>query len=271
MSLRISWSSLRTHMECKQMGHLQRSGKKATLGNTRAFFAGTVTDRVVRDWLLNDAENNLGGMPDMVESIMEREKDLIDAGEGVMLWKDREDKAKVLKECIEAVTKIEPALIKHVLPYEYQPDFSFNAPLNLPHPDGGMEPVIINGFMDILVRNDKGEYGVWDVKHTRDDSYWRKTAGQLGFYDLAILLNFGAPTFVTGLLQPLCKEQVKPVPLSADSRSMMMLSVVNMATDVWKEDREPRVDNKLCGYCNVKHACTKFKPVMVNGRERIAF
>lgn len=51
MVMRISWSQLRTHEECKQRGFLQRTGHKSVLDNQRVFFPGTVTDRVVRDWL----------------------------------------------------------------------------------------------------------------------------------------------------------------------------------------------------------------------------
>lgn len=272
MTLRISWSGLRTHEECKQKGFLTRTGKKATLEDTRNFFPGNVTDRVVRDWLNGDPEHNQGMMPEMVAAVIDREREKILSDGGVMKWKDREDRSRVEKDCIEAVTKIEPALLKYVVPFEYQPDFKFQAPVTLPHPDGGMESVLLIGFMDIIVRDDKGRWWVWDVKHTRDDGYWRKTVGQLGFYDLAVELMFGQPTIRTGLLQPLCKKPVLPYAPSQDSRSQLMQRVVGMANDIWRDDKTPRVDNTLCTWCPVRHACSKFAPVVQeDGKRRISF
>lgn len=275
MTLRISWSGLRTHEECKQKGYLTRTGKKAPLENTRNYFPGNVTDRVVREFL-NERSHERGVMPQMVETIMERERQKILEGDpekgvppGVMRWKDSQDRERVLRDCIEAVTKIEPLLLKYVIPYEFQPDFRFQAPVTIPHPDGGMETVLLIGFMDIIVRDDKGRWWVWDVKHTRDESYWRKTIGQLGFYDLAVELMFGQPTIRTGLLQPLCKRPTVPYAPSPESRAQLMTRIVGMANDIWRDDKTPRKDTSLCGYCPVKHACSKFQPVLVNGQRRI--
>lgn len=270
MNLRISWSSLRTWETCRQRHFLYTKGKRATLADQRVFFPGTVTDRVVRDWLLNDPDKNPGLMPQMVADIMKREADLIHAGGGKMAWRDAGDRDQVLKDCIEAVTKIEPALNKYVLPYEYDVDFRFKAPVLAPHPGGGMETVILNGAMDIIVRDDQSRYYVWDVKHTRDDYYWKKTKGQLSFYDLCVQIMFGTETRITGLLQPLCKEQIKPFPLTLDDRSQLMQRVLNMANNIWLEDFTPRTDFTECMYCNVKHACSKFQPVQDGKNKRMS-
>lgn len=271
MTLRISWSQLRLHEECKQKGFLQRTGHRASLENQRVFFPGTVTDRVVRDWL-NNTPGEKGLMPQMVDTIIDREKAAVAEQGGVMTWKDRGDREKVRKDCIEAVTKIEPSLMRFVVPYEFQPDFGFKAPVTVPHPDGGMETIYLIGYMDILVRDDKDRWWVWDVKHTRDDGYWRKTVGQLSFYDLAVELMFGKPTIRTGLLQPLCKKPEFPYTITQDKRSQLMQRIVGMANDIWREDFEPRKDNTHCSYCSVKHACVKFQPVVqANGQRRIPF
>lgn len=259
--LRISWSSLRAHIECKQKGMLQRGGYRAKMENQRVFFPGTVTDRVVRDWLLQEPEKNPGLMPEMVESIMKREADLIEEGNGKLIWKDKGDMDAVLRECIEAVTKIEPSLNQMVLPYEYDVDFRFKAPLMAPHPLGGTQKILLNGAMDIIVRDSQKRVAVWDVKHTRNNDYWKKTRGQLSFYDLASMIMFGQHTFAVGLLQPLCDQRVKPFQLDAQDRSSLMQHVLGMANDVWKEDFEPTTDPNECYFCNVKHACSKFKPV----------
>lgn len=274
VTLRVSWSGLRVHEECKQKGFLKRTGKSAPLGDQRAFFAGNVTDRVVRAFLsgdMGDPMENPHAMPDMVSTIIDTERARIQEEGGVMRWKNLEDRSQVEKDCIEAVKKIQPALMKYVLPFEYQADFKFQAPVTVPHPDGGMESILLIGFMDIIVRDDKGRWWVWDVKHTRDDSYWRKTVGQLGFYDLAVELMFGQPTIRTGLLQPLCKQPVLPYANSESSRAQLMQRIVGMANDIWMDDKAPRKDTKFCNWCEVKHACSKFQPVQVGKHRRIAF
>lgn len=235
----------------------------------RNFFPGTVTDLVVRDWLLGDPKSNPGIMPSMVESIMEREEALIADGRGSIQWKSIDDRDRVRADCIEAVTKIEPALEEFVLPFEYIPDYAFKIPMDLPHPDGGFGQIILNGRMDILVKDDKDQFQVWDVKHTRNNDYWRKTEGQLTFYDLALLTGEGQSTSVSGLLQPLCDIEVKTFEISDDKRNQLLQRVMSMATDLWNGDVAPRVDNRYCGYCAVKHACPKFAPTITDGKKRM--
>lgn len=268
-TLYISWSALRVHEECKQKGRLMRTQKRNPLSDARMFFPGTVTDRVVRDWLLDHPQDNLGKMPSMVEGIVNREKDA--EGNGVVRWKNPGDRQQVIDDCTEAVTKIEPALLKYVVPFDYQVDYRFKVPALLPHPSGGKAPVVLNGAMDILVRNGENWY-VWDVKHTRDDGYWRKTRAQLSFYDLAVMLQYGKTTTSVGLLQPLCKQPVLPFQMVQDDRQQLLQRIAGMAWDVWSENFKPREDFKLCNYCDVKHACVKFQPVQDrNGRERVSF
>lgn len=271
--IRLSWSGLRTHEECRQRGYLTRMGNRATLADTRGYFPGKVTDRVVRNWLLDDPMNNIGAMPDMVSSVMESERAEIAAGEqGVLRWKQVGDKAIIEAECIDAVTKIEPLLLREVVPFDYDADFHFEAPVEMRLRGGQRALILLNGYMDIIVRDDKGQFRVWDVKHTRDNDYWRKTVGQLGFYDLAVELKFGQPTVMTGLLQPLCEERVKPYYPSADSRSQLLQRIQAMAYDVKNEVKTPRPDASMCGYCDVKHACSKFEPVMDSrGRKKVPF
>lgn len=272
MTFWLSWSRLRSHEECKQKGYLERAKKRAPLSNTRVFFPGNVTDRAVRDFLLlPDPTDHEGWMAEHVEEIVNREKNLIEEGGGIMSWKDRDDKAQVIRDCTEAVTKIEAGLWEKVLPYEYRPDFRFKAPIMVPHPNGGLEEVMLNGAMDIVGRNpETGDWFVYDVKHTRDNSYWKKTQGQLGFYDLSLMVMFKAKSSEVGLLQPLCNERVKIVPLDQSTRSVMMQRVTRMAQEVWREEKAPRTDTKYCTFCDVKHACSKFKAVEVNGRRTVS-
>jgi len=270
LTIRISWSALRTHEECKQRGHLQRTGRKASLEDMRNFFPGTVTDRVVRDWLLEDPYSSQGRMPSMVEEIMDREEALIEEGRGSIKWKSLSDREDVKRDCIEAVTKVEPILEELVLPYQYIPDYRFKVPMDLPHPDGGFGQVLLNGAMDIIVFNEEtGKHQVWDLKHTRNNDYWRKTKGQITFYDLIVKSLFDSPTDVSGLIQPLCKEPVKEFVTTEDDRNQLLQRIMSMAKDMWAGDNSPREDNRYCGYCSVKHSCVKFEPVNVDGQRRM--
>lgn len=264
LMLRVSWSALRTHETCKQRGALQRAGRRSNLEDKRIFFPGNVTDRLVRDWLLNEPLAHLGEMPDMVQHYIDRTKEETEE-EGPMRWRHASDRDEVAKSVEEAVRKIEPALLDRVVPYRYTPDFRFKAPLNLPHPTGGTEQVLILGAMDILVQDDKDQFWVYDVKHTTDDGYWKKTVGQLSFYDLAIRMLFGEKTTGVGLLQPLCKERVKPFIISDDWRRQMLQRISGMANDIWRGDLPTTRNSSECHFCNVKHACSKFNPTMRAG------
>lgn len=268
-TLWISWSRLRAHMECHQKGYLQRSGK-GKMANQRVFFPGTVTDRVVRDWLLKEPEQNPGLMPSMVEEIVKRETSIIEEEGKRLIWKDKGDRDFVIRECITAVTKIEPALNKYVLPFDYNVDFRFKAPLLAPHPNGGKQQIMLNGAMDIIVRDSQGRYAIWDVKHTVDNNYWKKTRGQLSFYDLCTLIMFGQPTVLAGLLQPLCAEPVKPLPLTTQDRDSLMQHVLSYTNDILREDFTPTDDTNECHWCDVKHACSKFKPVKAGTTQKFS-
>lgn len=271
MTLRVSWSSLRTHMECRQKGYLTRTGRKATLQDKRNFLPGNVVDRVVRNWLNDDPEHNLGAMPGMVADMLDvQRKEMAEEG-GVIRSKQIGDTQQIIDDCVEAVTRIEPALLKYVVPYDYQPDFKFQAPLSVQKYDGTMETVYLIGYMDILVHDDRDRWWVWDVKMTADDQYWRKTVGQLSFYDLAVELLFGKPTVRTGLLQPMCTRRVFPYEVNPQRRVELMQSVMTMANDIWRDDRTPISSSEPCWNCEVKHACTKFQPVVqADGSRRVS-
>lgn len=262
MMLRISWSRLRTHEECKQRGALTRSGKEPAISNSRNFFPGTVTDLVVRDWLAGEPEKNLGRMPDMVDQVMHKALEEEKERGRVVLFKHAADWAEIEKDCKEAVTNIEPLLIEHVLPNDYQVDFRFKAPLGIPNAQDELEYVQIRGAMDIIVRDPvTGEFDVWDVKHTRDKGYWRKTVGQLSFYDLAVFAMFGQDARRVGLLQPLTPEPFFPYELDDGRRSQLLQRVIAYSQDLWAENFEPNGKPSECSFCDVKFACSKFKPV----------
>lgn len=269
--MKISWSGLKTWEECRQKSKLMRSGSKGKALDVRNFFPGRVTDRVVRYWLEGDPRNEPGRMPSMVADVLERELgEASDSGETVS-WRNRTDRADVQKKCIEAVTKIEPALVKYVLPYEWQVDFGFKTPVLMRAP-WGLDRVILNGFMDIIVRNPEDDsWRIYDVKHTADKNYWRGSFGQLVFYGYENQLRTGKIPIEVGFFQPLVAESVKRFSIDDSHVNALAGRIQSMAWSVWNEYDEPRSDNKVCSFCEVKHACVKFKPVQApNGRKTIS-
>ena len=271
MTLNVSWTQIRMYDECGQKVKRYREGKRAPITDHRVFFAGTTTDRVVRRWLLDDPENNTGLMPHMVEEIMAAELQAIQKDGGSVKWKTPTDREEVLRECIEAVTRLEPILNKYVLPYEYEPDFKFKAPMAIPAPWGETEPILLIGAIDILVR-DGDKWDIWDVKHTKDNNYWRKTVGQLTFYDISRSLLFEGESRYSGLLQPLCDERIKPYPVTEQLQSEMFQRIAKYADAIWRDQLPPDPKQpSMCNYCDVRHACSKFKPVVRDGKRRVSF
>ena len=155
--IRLSWSQLRTAAECKQKRFLRVTGVRKAAQDQRLFLPGNVTDRVVRQWLKDDPARNVGVMPDMVNATIDSvREEILARGERITWKQDLADRENVRKDCIEAVTKIEPLLLKHVVPFEYEADFRFDAPLRIPRPDGTKETLTLIGLMDILVRSCEG-------------------------------------------------------------------------------------------------------------------
>jgi len=262
-TLSISWSSLRTHEECRMRGRLMRAGKKSPVQDIRGYFPGTVVDRVMRAWLDSD-DHPSGLMVDMVTEVMVAEEaKAVEKGDGVIRWRSKNDRAEVAAFCRELVIRLEPILQKEVLPYDFEPAKWFRTPIAIP----GLEPgsvrrVDLIGEMDILV-NAHGRWAVWDLKGTRDDNYWRKTLGQLTFYDTAVAAMFGEATSRAGLIQPMCTEAVKEVLITDEERRVLLSRIVSMAHDIWrKEDTTFRRDDGGCFQpfvCAVKHACPRFQ------------
>lgn len=257
-TVNISWSALKVWEECRQKSSLMKGGKKRASMDARNFFPGRITDKVVRDWLNGDLEPKR--MIDMVEPMIENELSKL-KGE-VVLWRDAGDRKFVTAQCIEAVKRIEPALEKYVLPYKWQVDFGFKAPLLMGAPDGGMDRVVLTGYMDIIVWDPETDtWRIYDVKHTENKDYWRGSFGQLAFYALANQVMFGKPPIEVGFFQPLVGEQVKRFAITQAEINMLATRVQGMADGIWREDHTPRIDNTVCFHCEVKHACSKFKAV----------
>jgi len=263
----LSWSRLRSHEECKQKSYLNRTRQKAAIEDHRNFLPGNITDRVVRDWLLGDPWNNLDTMKDMVPEYLDKSIQDTKKQDAVIKWKGEDDKSNIIRDCTEAVTKIEPHLIKYVLPYEYTPDYAFKVPLQIEVDENTTANLVLNGYMDILVKHSESKYFIFDVKHTKDNNYWKKTIGQLSFYDTSLFLLTGDYSTYSGLLQPLCKDPIKPFNIQEGDRQKMWQSISNYATDVIRNNVEITNDVSKCMMCAYKHACPRFKPKMKNGKK----
>lgn len=267
----VSWSSLRASEECKQKAYLQRSGRKNQAADIRGFFHGTVADRVMRKWLEN-ADRSPGDMARMVDSLIDESiKEAKASGQGVVRWKSPTDRAEMRDYCIELVNRLEPILEKYVLPFDFQAAYWFRVPVQVPWLDGTPTWIDLVGEMDLLTYKDNGElddgYRVWDLKATQDPQYWRKTIGQLVFYDLATEALFGKNTVEVGLIQPMVEGTpiYGPITVTDDDRAQLWGRIHRYVSDIWLKDYSPKDDSVGCSYCPVKHACQKYKRVTAVG------
>jgi PD-(D/E)XK nuclease superfamily len=260
----ISWSSLRLHEECRQKFKLHATGKRGPAADIRVFFPGTVADRVMRAWL-SSPDPQLGQMVGMVEDIMtEEERKVIRTGEGMVRWRGHNDRPQVVKFCVDLVEKLEPILCDLVLPYEYQPEMRFSKiPMFIPGLDGAPALIYISGGIDIVTKEHTDTRDIWrayDLKATRDDNYVKKTLGQGVFYDLAMRLMFGQSPDSFAFIQPLCSQRIVYARVTEEDRRVLVTRIERMAHYMWKHDYDPKADIKGCQWCDVKHACVKFKP-----------
>lgn len=269
--LRISWSRLQEWEYCSEKGWLHRQGYRTPTAEIwPAMFAGTVVDRCMREWLSADHPEP-GTMAGMVERVMKTEEQTaLETGDGQLRWTGK-SKAKVREDCMECAAALEPLLLEHVVPYEYEVARRFEAPFTIPHPDGHQQQIKLTGELDLLVREGcqrdngiivaPGKLRIWDLKMTRDGSYWRKTYPQLVFYEVCVRLLAGQWPEQSGLIQPLCEQQELHWTFSPEQRAEIMQRVCRMAEAIWSEQHSPKASNAGCDSCYVKHACVKFKPV----------
>lgn len=288
-TLRLSWSRLRLHEECPAKGRLISEGHKSPITDIRNFFPGTVADRCMRQWLASD-EPQRGWMAAQVDSIMDAEEEKArQSGDGVVKWKHSTDREEVRALCKQAVYQLEQDLWTQLHlwqppAYDWDPAPRFEVPITIPHPAGHKEKIYLVGEIDLLVRrpfDERNHYDmyqfhgkerpetvieVWDLKTTRDNQYWRKTLGQLVFYEIAVWGMTRQWPVVSGLLQPLCDETTPMWQFSMDHRTQMLQRIVATASDIWTGRLDPKPEKHLCGHCEVRHSC----PLKGGGRGRVA-
>lgn len=261
--LKISWSQLQTHFECKQRAMLQRRGFRSPLQDVRNFFHGTVVDLVMRNWL--ESDNPVSGqMEGMVEDHIALCLDKIKtSGDGVVKWKSATDRAELTGFCKSLVVKLEPVLQQLVLPYDYQPELRFKVTIRIPYLDGTLAEVDLVGGIDIAVRRSRNppRWFAYDLKATANPDYVRKILGQGIFYDLAMLAMFGQSPEEFGFIQPMVEDNpLATIKVSNDDRVSMLARITQVAHDRWRGDNQPKTSSEGCSYCPVKSACVKFSP-----------
>jgi PD-(D/E)XK nuclease superfamily protein len=252
---KLSWSSLQRHELCKQKAHLIGQGLSVPGKDVRNFLAGNIVDSVQKAWL----DNPVGQMVDLVDEHME--KSIAKSEEkGTIKWRNKNDKRNINVTCKTATVSLQPILESRVLPYDYEPAKWFTVPVKIKNPiTGQVEEIILRGEFDLLVREKDGKFVVWDLKTTADNDYWKKTMGQLVFYDLVVYSLFGEFPKKCGLIQPLCDEQVKEFFFDNSHRAEMWGRINSMMRDVWDGNFAPKEDNVGCSFCEVAHGCSKFK------------
>lgn len=251
--LRISWSRLRAHDECPAKGALQREFKYSKQ-DIRNFVHGNVVDTLMRRWLAFD-DPEMGWMAAQVDAVFE---EWMHSEEGIVRWKHPGDRAETLEFCRELVTRLEPILVKYALPFTWQPAVRFDVPIKVRHLDGSMREIRLVGEMDLLVQDAAKRVAVWDLKGTKDNSYWRKVAPQLAFYAIAVWIMTGQFPYRTGLIQPMCDEQVLPVTVTPQAVREMGTRIERVARDIWAGRLAPKESNEGCAYCPANHACPKY-------------
>jgi PD-(D/E)XK nuclease superfamily len=270
----VSWSRLREHAECHMKASLKADGKRSKVSDIRVFFPGTVADRVMRRWL-TQVLHERGEMAAMVDEVMDAEEALArESGDGIVRWRGPSDRAEVRAFCLELAEKLEPILAEHVLPYEWEPAWRFRIPLVVQYLDGSPQRVWLVGELDLLVNaGAAGSAGtfryVWDLKATRDDSYWRKNVGQLLFYALAVRLDRGAWPDGCGLIQPMCRNPVLQFAFTDADYRKLLSAVSSYCLDVWSKDRQMTDDLHVCSRCDVPHACPRY--AVPGGRGRTSW
>jgi hypothetical protein len=241
----------------------------------RVFLPGTICDLAQRRWL-SEPSPQPGRMVEMVDEIF---NETVLKAESKIFWRGnpKEDQEEVRKYCRGMVQRLEPWLTEHVLPFDYDVEVKFRAHLEVPYICEGMRaPVTLGGGIDVVVRDDRGKFGIYDLKITESWDYVRTTLAQLTFYDLAWGIIHGdfESSSRWGLITPGLEERFVPASVGHDDRKTLMARIVKYAHGFWNDAWDPKPSNTGCDWCTAKGACEKFKTVAFtddHGKQRISF
>jgi hypothetical protein len=267
--LRLSWSRLRLHDECPAKGQLTRD-HKTPYKDIRSFFHGNVTDLCMRRWLDQEAPES-GWMLANVDAVFDESIGIAkDTGDGYVKWKGVTDRAETLEFCRELVARLEKILAVYCLPFEWEPAKRFDVPVMVPDLKGEPREIRLIGEIDLRVRDCLGRTAIWDLKATKDDSYYRKVLGQLAFYALVVKAQTGQYPARIGLIQPMCTQQVLPVEMTEQAVREIAARITRLAHDIWAGRLAPKADDAGCDWCQVKGVCPKFRNIAGRGRISLA-
>ena len=277
MTLLISWSGLKRYESCHQL-HLRTIKQQTQKQNARIFLPGATADLVQREWL-NQDDPKPGQMvkmvPDVLDRLTNKDRNFEDFREHIRWRSDpRTDKQEITEFVTSVVTKLEPILLKLVVPYDYQPELKFRTTMGLPYLDGRIVGVKLIGGIDIVVRDNEGRFILYDLKATKERRYIDSTLGQGIFYDIAWEAYFGVRPVMFGFIAPALDEPVIWVKVSDDDRSVMMARVTKFAHGMWRGDWTPKTDDEGCRFCEARHVCDKFAIHLATdemGRHRVSF
>ncbi len=274
--IRLSWSRLRVHDECPAKGDLISKKLKGPLTDTRNFLHGNVCDLAMRRFLsLEDPRSEPGWMAAQVDALFDEWIEIAkSSGDGIIRWRSATDQAEVREFCREAVTRLEELLVRFVLPFDWSPAWRFAVPVKI-HYGREVREITLVGEADLLVFDKYGRIFIWDLKATKDNSYWRKTLAQLAFYALAVKLS-GAEKlhqwpYRAGLLQPMCEERHLTFDVMADGGQAireMTGRIERVAADIWAGRLAPKPD-EWCHRCEVRHACPMFGAGSAGGKVKM--
>jgi hypothetical protein len=278
MTLTLSWTGLKRYEECHQLHRRVASGQ-ALPQNSRIFLPGSTADRVMRAWLDQD-DPKPGQMvtmvPDYLDRLTNHSRGDEDFREHVKWRGDpRKDKRDIVEFVTAVVSKLEPILMKWVVPNDYAPELKFRTTIGLPYLDGRTVGVMLIGGIDIVVRLPDGRWVLFDLKATKERRYIDATLGQGIFYDIAWESYYGeGPPVAFGFIAPALDEPLIWIKISDEDRRVMLTRMEAMAHGMWRGDWTPKVDNEGCEFCPARHVCDKFVIHLVKderGRHRASF
>lgn len=259
--LTVSWSRLKTWEHCKQKAWLQSQGFRGPSNNIRVFFRGTVTDRILRDWI-QDPDRDAWKMSDRVDEFIELcERENLEQGTGIVRWKSGTDKVESSIWCQRLLDNTEPILRDLVIPYfpDVHADKHLKADITIPDLEGNPKKIRLLGILDILV-DAPNMLAIHDLKATENENYYKQTIMQLVFYWIMVKANLGRVPDRTSLIQPMCKEKIKTIVVEDQHVLNLMNKIVTYAHAEWRSDRSPKESDSGCmNWCEVRHACEKFK------------
>ena len=260
--LSICWTALQRYEACHQR-HLRTMEGKAIRKPyaSRDFLAGNIADRVQRAWLhLPDPQP--GQMAAMVPDMLDRwtNPDREDEEFQPIKWRGdpQVDRKEVQEFCTLVVTRLEPILLKWVVPFDYQPELRFEAWIGLPDLNGDTTPVRLVGAIDIVVRLPDGRFVLFDLKATKQESYMSKTLGQGIFYDVSWAHYWGEHPIRFGFIAPALEERLIWCDINEGDRAVMRSRIMRFAHGMMAGEWAPKADDEGCEHCDCKHVCDKY-------------